>query len=161
MPLNIDFQQVLLHILNFVILFGALYFLLYGPVKKFMDNREQMYKDLENDTKQKLSDAEKTKAEYEKKLAEVDEEIEKTRKKSQADAALEAEAIRNNARADAERIIKKAHIEAQKEHNELVESARKDIASAASKMAEKIVKQSVEETYDQFISAAGKSDTDA
>ena len=28
-PLNIDWQQILLHVLNFVILFGGLYFLLY------------------------------------------------------------------------------------------------------------------------------------
>ena len=44
MPLNIDFQQVLLHMLNFVILFGGMYFILYGPVKKFMDARTEEYK---------------------------------------------------------------------------------------------------------------------
>ena len=33
MPLNINLQQILLHALNFVILFGALYFLLYKPVR--------------------------------------------------------------------------------------------------------------------------------
>ena len=38
-PLNIDWQQILLHLLNFVILFAILYFLLYDPVKKFMDKR--------------------------------------------------------------------------------------------------------------------------
>ena len=31
MPLNINLQQILLHALNFVILFGAMYFLLYKP----------------------------------------------------------------------------------------------------------------------------------
>ena len=40
-PLNINFQQILLHLLNFVILAGGLYFLLYGPVKKFMDGRQK------------------------------------------------------------------------------------------------------------------------
>ena len=38
-PLNIDWQQILLHVLNFVILFGGLYFLLYKPVKNFMAKR--------------------------------------------------------------------------------------------------------------------------
>ena len=41
MPLNINFQQVFLHMLNFALLFGAMYFLLYKPVKKFMDSRSQ------------------------------------------------------------------------------------------------------------------------
>jgi len=35
MPLNINLQQILLFALNFVILFGAMYFLLYKPVKSF------------------------------------------------------------------------------------------------------------------------------
>ena len=39
LPLNIDFQQILLHMLNIVLLFGGLYLLLYKPVKKFMDER--------------------------------------------------------------------------------------------------------------------------
>ena len=40
MPLNIDWQQILLHLLNFAILAGGLYFLLYAPVKSFMAKRE-------------------------------------------------------------------------------------------------------------------------
>ena len=32
MPLNINFQQVFLHMLNFALLFGAMYFLLYKPL---------------------------------------------------------------------------------------------------------------------------------
>lgn len=36
-PLNIDWQQILLHLLNFMILFGILYFFLYKPVKDFME----------------------------------------------------------------------------------------------------------------------------
>ena len=36
-PLNIDWQQILLHLLNFVILAGGLYLLLYQPVKAFME----------------------------------------------------------------------------------------------------------------------------
>ena len=43
MPLNINLQQILLHALNFVILFGAMYFLLYKPVKSFMDSRKAHY----------------------------------------------------------------------------------------------------------------------
>ena len=39
MPLNIDFLQILLHLLNFVILAGGLTFLLYKPVVKFLESR--------------------------------------------------------------------------------------------------------------------------
>ena len=43
MPLNIDWQQILLHLLNFVILFAGLWLLLYKPVRKFMQNRREHY----------------------------------------------------------------------------------------------------------------------
>ena len=41
MPLNIDWQQILLHWMNLAILAGGLYFLLYKPVVDFMHKREQ------------------------------------------------------------------------------------------------------------------------
>ena len=40
MPLNIDWQQILLHLLNFLILATGLTLLLYKPVKRFMKKRE-------------------------------------------------------------------------------------------------------------------------
>lgn len=46
-PLNIDWQQILLHLLNFVILAGGLYFLLYKPVKQFMAKREEHYRSVD------------------------------------------------------------------------------------------------------------------
>lgn len=39
-PLNVDWQQILLHLFNFIILFGGLWLLLYKPVKNFMAKRE-------------------------------------------------------------------------------------------------------------------------
>ena len=48
-PLNIDFQQILLHLLNFAILGGGLYLLLYKPVKQFMEKREAYYRQEHDD----------------------------------------------------------------------------------------------------------------
>ena len=42
-PLNIDWQQILLHFFNFSILVGGLYLLLFKPVKSFMEKREKHY----------------------------------------------------------------------------------------------------------------------
>ena len=56
-PLNIDWQQIILHLLNFAILAGGLYFLLYHPVRKFMDQREEHYRQMENEAQQRLDQA--------------------------------------------------------------------------------------------------------
>ena len=79
MPLNINLQQILLHALNFVILFGAMYFLLYKPVKSFMDSRKAHYEKMDEDAKAVLAEAEKTKAGYEAQLKSADEEIEQAK----------------------------------------------------------------------------------
>ena len=59
-PLNIDWQQIILHLLNFAILAGGLYFLLYRPVRKFMDQREEHYRQMENEAQQRLDQAKAT-----------------------------------------------------------------------------------------------------
>ena len=55
-PLNIDWQQILLHLLNFVILEGGLYLLLYKPVKAFMDKRTAYYRDQDAQAAKALAD---------------------------------------------------------------------------------------------------------
>ena len=97
MPLNINFQQVFLHMLNFALLFGAMYFLLYKPVKKFMDSRAQRYQKMDEDAKAALAQAEAARAEYEKKLAGADDEIAQKRADEQDKLRLELEAQRAEA----------------------------------------------------------------
>ena len=53
-PLNIDWQQILLHLLNFVILAGGLYLLLYKPVKAFMEKRQAYYQEQDRQAAEKL-----------------------------------------------------------------------------------------------------------
>ena len=59
-PLNIDWQQILLHVLNFVILFGGLYFLLYKPVKNFMAKREAHYAEMAQKAQSELDSAKRS-----------------------------------------------------------------------------------------------------
>ena len=71
-PLNIDWQQILLHLLNFVILAGGLYLLLYKPVKAFMEKRQQYYQEQDAKAAKTLADAEKTAAEVRQQLKNAD-----------------------------------------------------------------------------------------
>ena len=92
-PLNIDWRQILLHLLNLAILFLILYFLLYNPVKKFMDKRKKYYEDQDADAKAKLEAADRNKATYEELLGKADEEILIKKRTAIADARAESERI--------------------------------------------------------------------
>ena len=81
-PLNIDWQQILLHLMNFVILAGGLYFLLYKPVKAFMDKRAAYYQEQADQAAQTTQAAQQLKADYEAKLSAADDEIREEKKLS-------------------------------------------------------------------------------
>lgn len=100
-PLNIDWQQILLHLLNFAILAFGLYLLLYKPVKNFMEKRIDYYKKMDEEAREKLTSAASLETERKTQLSEVDAEI--NRKK--VVAAKETEEL---AAAAADKLIKEA-----------------------------------------------------
>lgn len=154
MPLNINFQQVFLHMLNFVLLFGAMYFLLYQPVKKFMDAREEKYKERDRVSGEKLSEAEACKAEYEKKLAEVTAEIETKKAQAHEELARELDAQRAEAQRTADAIVEKGRKTAMNEREKILREAEGEISEMVSAAAEKLVLQSTSEAYEQFLATA-------
>ena len=74
-PLNIDWQQILLHALNLVILIAGLYLLLFKPVKRFMDERTQKYQSMADDAAEKTRQAQALYADYQNRLKGADAEI--------------------------------------------------------------------------------------
>ena len=119
LPLNIDFQQVLLHLFNFTVLFGVLYFLLYKPVKDFMDQRTAMYKKMDDDAKDALQDAENAKSRYLEKLAAAEEEIEEKKDAAYKEQEKERAVRLKQAEEEAAKIVADAHQKMEKEHAQL------------------------------------------
>ena len=147
-PLNIDWQQILLHLFNFTILFGALYILLYKPVKDFMEGREAHYADMDSRAEQALADAETSKASYEKKERDFDEEV--RTEKNRMSKEIEAER---------ERRLAAARGEAEREKNEIIESAQKEITGMVTDAMEKLtLEQTASDAFDQFLDAAEEAE---
>ena len=157
-PLNIDWQQILLHLLNFTLLFAGLYFLLYKPVKKFMEKREEYYKKMQDEADEMLSHAQASKAEYEQKLADADREI-AGKKKAAAEELEQMRRTREQEAEDAaEKIKEDAKEEAKAMRAQIVDGARKEITEMVEHAAEKIlISEDVSTTYDAFLEAAERS----
>ena len=92
-PLNIDWQQILLHMFNLIILTGGLYFLLYQPVTAFMKKRQEYYAGLEADAQAKLQEAEQKVREADETLSGMQAEAEQLRADAKAQAAREKDAM--------------------------------------------------------------------
>lgn len=153
-PLNIDWQQILLHLFNFAILAGGLYLLLYRPVKKFMEQRQNHYESMHQQAQQDREQAEKLKAEYEDKLSQVKTAI--TQRKAEAEQELSQLRSQRVAEAkqEAEAILAKARENAKREQEELVSSASKELVDMAVTAAEKIALGADGDPYEQFLNLA-------
>ena len=156
LPLNIDWQQILLHMFNLIILGFGLYLLLYKPVKAFMDKREAYYKDLDDSANKKNEDADKLLKEYQDKLAKADEEIKDKKNIAMKELDDKVNSELNKAKEDAKRIVEDARAQGQKKHDELVESANKDICDLAIKATSKLVDKTLDDSYDEFFLAVKK-----
>ena len=152
-PLNIDFQQVLLHLINVVILFAILYLLIYKPVKDFMDKRSQEYKDMENEATGKVKEAEDLKASYEEKLHAAEDEIKTMRAEASREAEERAGAIEEEARVRADNILKQARAQAENEKEKIIGSAADQVAQLAKDAASKALFENPSDAYDQFLKA--------
>lgn len=159
MPLNINFQQILLHLFNFVLLASGLYLLLYKPVLAFMQKRQDHYAELDRQSAEKEAAAQAALSEYEKRLETADEEIKQRAAAAtqQLDASRQESLLR--AKEQADRLLSDARAAAQQERAAILKGAQKDIAelvvSAAEKLAQKeLDPESERALYDRFLEAA-------
>lgn len=153
MPLNIDIQQILLHMFNLVILGGGLYVLLYKPVKDFMDKRTAHYENMEKQARLTLQEAEDKKYEYEEKLANAENEIKGMKSEAAKEVEAMTEAQINSAKKEAEQILKVAKINSDREKQKAIEEAKEEITKLAIDATRKLVKKE-EDSYHSFVEAA-------
>lgn len=154
-PLNIDFQQILLHLLNFAILGGGLYLLLYKPVKQFMEKREAYYRQEHDDAQADRAQAEEYKKNYEAQLQDLETELQQKRQDAQQELDQYRQEQRKDAQAQADKLVADAHAAAQREHDKLLAQSQKEIQELAMTATEKLLltKQGGD-PYDQFLDKA-------
>lgn len=156
MPLNIDFLQVLLHLLNFVILAGGLTVLLYKPVLKFIDKRRAYYADAEEKKRAAAEENERLRKEYEDKLANADAELLEKKKAGEKEMAEVAAQYLRDAEEKAAAILRTAETDAEDRKAHILESAQAEIGELVLSSAQKLLSNTVtperdSALYDEFI----------
>ena len=150
-PLNIDWQQILLHLFNFAILAGGLYLLLYRPVKQFMEGRQAYYEQLHQQAEQDRAQAQQLKAEYQARLDQADAQIARHRSAAEEDMEQLRLQRTDEARQEAETILNKARESALRERKEILDKASRELVDAAVAAAEEIALKGDGDPYQQFL----------
>ena len=143
--IDLNVWQIIFNITNTVILFLALRFFLFKPVKKFMDDRTNGIKDAIEDAEQKNIEAAKLNQEYLLKLEKAHDEGRDIIKNSTKNAEKKAEEIIISAKEDAQKIKIKAQKDIEQEREHVVQTIKGDVASIAILAAEKIISKTIDE----------------
>ncbi len=159
-PLNIDLQQIFLHLFNFAILGFGLYFLLYKPVKDFMAKRQAHYEAMKNEAEDCLRKAKESEKLHAEILSTADEEINEMRRKAAAEAEAMAKDYMSETRAKAEKLMADARENALRERDKLLDEAKDEVSEMALAAVEKLIKGSLSQSYDEFLNAAERSEAD-
>ncbi|HPD00623.1 MAG TPA: ATP synthase F0 subunit B [Acetivibrio sp.] len=155
-PLNIDWQQILLHLLNFSILTLGLYLLLYNPIKNFMKERSGYYNKLDSDAQDKLKQADDLKISYEKHMGDAEATVKERKARAVQEAQEEADKLLQNAKEQAEKLLADAREAAQQERARILKEAQQEVAQMVISATEKLLTQSASGTLDQFLDAVKK-----
>lgn len=159
MPLNIDFLQILLHMLNFVILAGGLTFLLFNPVSRFLEQRREQFAEAEKRNRESAEENERLREEYEQKLRDADREISDKKKMVEKEWADISEQYIIEAKEKASAIILAAEQEAEDRKEHILESAQAEIGELVVTATQKLLSDTVtpernSALYDEFIRVA-------
>lgn len=142
--IGIDWQVLLAQLINFGILFGILFFLLYKPMRRTFDERS-------NRIKESMDQAEQIKEQMARTEEQVKEQLVTARSEGQGILAQAAqmgdrlkEEARGEARQEAEVIVARARTEIELERDEAIDEVKRQFVDLAITAAEKVVRESLD-----------------
>ena len=142
--IGIDWQVLLAQFVNFAILFGLLFILLYKPMRRTFDERS-------NRIKESMEQAEQIKEQMAGTEEQVKEQLAAARREGQnvlAQAAQMGERLkeeaRGEARQEAEVIVARARTEIERERDEAIDEVKRQFVDLAITAAEKVVNETLD-----------------
>lgn len=155
-------MDLILNFLNIILLFIIVRFLLYKPVRKFLDARAEKAAAVLKDADEQKKSAEKLKSDYEAMLSDTEGEAKKIIKDAEMKAAEKSAAIIANAEKQAEGIIADAKKRIEEDRREAQEDIKKEIVRTALMISEKVLEREIKDAdvrkiaEDYFVNPRGK-----
>lgn len=137
--LGLTVQEFLLHLLNFVILVVALRLLLYKPVKKFMQKRDEKYKAAQESYNNAVRKTESAEQDAERIIDAAHEEAVHIAEEAHATAMIQAQEIIDGAHEEADKIKKRAVDEGEKAREKEKENLYYSISDLAVDISQKLI----------------------
>lgn len=143
--LGIEPVSLLSQVVNILILFIALYFLLWKRVVKLFEERRRKIAQAMEDAEQARRDRERAAQEYERRIEEAKQERERIIAQAKEEGQKAKEAILAEARAEVERIIADGRAMVERDRQQMLAELRSQVASLAIAVSNKIIGETLDE----------------
>ena len=130
--------------LSMLVLFAALSYLLFNPVRDMLEKRRQRVVDDQETAKREKAEAIAFKEEYDLKLKQVDKEAEVILSEARKKAKKNEMKIVADAKEEAARIMARANAEIELEKKRALDDMKQEMIAIATMMAEKVVSASID-----------------
>ena len=138
-------QMLIWRVINAAALIGILVYFLKKPMVNFFSERHaQIQKDLE-DAKEQRDRAERTIAEYEKKIGEMGRELDNMRDELRKAAGVESEKVVSNADRMAASMVESAKVAAEQEVRKAKKILKNEAVGLAVELAESLIREKINE----------------
>ena len=141
--LGLEWQSIVLHLFNLVILTVGLYFLLFKPVKRMVKERQAKIKKIEKENTELNDEVKKMKERTEAVLSDAKKEAAVIHENAVKVANQKADDIVSSARKEAKSLIERTEQEMEEEHRKLQKDIEQQITDVSLAVAEKILSREV------------------
>ena len=157
---GVNFWTMLCAWANLLILYIAFKKILFTPLKKMIDSRQQEIDDMYTDAENAKEGASQLKTEYEDKLSQANAESEEILKNALRRAQLKEEEILKGANEEASRVLERAEEQIALEKKRALNEVKNEVSSMAIGIASAVIERDVSESehrdlIDDFINNIG------
>ena len=139
--MNIDLRLIAAYLVNLIVLFVFLRWILYKPVKKFLDEREARHARRVEYIEQRDREVEEDKVRYEALMDKAQVDSENILKDARAQANRRAEEILADAERNAGEVVFRARREVDEERRAAQQNMREEIVNLAVDMANRVLER--------------------
>jgi F-type H+-transporting ATPase subunit b len=160
--LNVSLANLICIVINLLVLFVAMKFILFKPVQEIIAKRQEEADRQFGEAAAKQAEAEELKEQYNGSLAGIEEERKQTLQQARANANKEYQKILEDAETQAKQLKADAEAEAEASKAQIIKKAEQEIADMVVNAATKVVgEQSGVEInaslYNEFLDKAGEN----
>ena len=134
-----------IQIINALVLFGALTYILFKPVTRLLNKRTEGIQSSIDEAETKLREANELKAEYEGQLKDIRDERNSIMEKALERAEIESNKIVAEARENAEGILEKARRQIEGDKQRMMEELKAEVSSLSIAVASKVLEKELDE----------------